>query len=79
MGVTPVQWPCPGLQAAYRRPVRGSSHEAESQAGSRGGDMRQRWKWLRKNPNTGKSVMLKKMTSSSRVMRGRETNQKKRT
>lgn len=78
-GLSPGQWPCPGLQAADRRPVRGSSYEAESQAGSRGGDMRQRWKWLRKNPNTRKSVMLKKMTSSSRVMRGRETNQKKRT
>lgn len=41
--------------------------------------MRQRWKWLRKNPNTGKSVMLKKTTFPSRVMRGREANQKKRT
>lgn len=43
--------------------VRGSSHYADSQAGSPGGDMRQRWEWLRKNPNTGKSVMLKKTTS----------------
>ena len=69
-----------GYPLTHREEPRSSEfHEAESQAGSRGGDMRQRWKWLRKNPNTGKSVMLKKMTSSSRVMRGRETNQKKRT
>lgn len=25
--------------------------------------MRRKWEWLRKNPNTGKSVMLKKTTS----------------
>ena len=43
--------------------MRGSSHYADRQAGSPGGDMRQRWEWLRKNPNTGKSVMLKKTTS----------------